>query len=50
MHNSLVLAPDASRLTALLLGHWPTGQLPPRALPSGRLGTELRPIYVYAGS
>jgi hypothetical protein len=36
MNNSLVLASESSRLAALLLGHWPTGQLPRRASPSGR--------------
>ena len=42
LNNSLVLASEASRLAALLLGHWSTGQLRRRALPSGRLETEPR--------
>ena len=46
MNNSLVLDPDAFQLPALLVGHLPTGKLPPRALSSGRLEVELRSIYL----
>ena len=42
MNNSIALAADPSRLAALLLGHLPTGKLPRRALPSGRLDPDHR--------
>ncbi|MFN0061600.1 MAG: NuoM family protein [Myxococcaceae bacterium] len=47
--NSIALSADPSRLASLLVGHVPTGMLPPRVSPAGRLGPDHRSTYPHAG-
>ena len=47
--KSLALATDPSPGASLLLGHVPTGMLPRRASPAGRLGRDHRSIYPFEG-
>src|SRR6516162_6871726 len=49
MDNSLALAVDPSPRASLLLGHVPTGMLPRRASPAGRLDRDHRSICPFAG-